>query len=256
MSLVCQKKRFLPRAKYANMALIEAKYGYLMHRNLWIILPAYNEARILTEVIEEIRGVGYQNIIVVDDGSQDATFEVAKNIPGIIALRHKINRGKGAATKTGIEAAKRRGAEIIVTMDSDGQHNPHDISSLIEPLISGKCNVVLGTRLKNPKGMPWYKIVANHIGNALTWYIYGLWVSDSQSGFRAYSQKAAERINTKTDRYEYDSEVIREIYLHRLRYKEVPIEVRYTEYSMGKIQKQGFVNGLKTLYKIIWNMIS
>lgn len=227
-----------------------------MNNDLWIVLPAYNEASILPSVIEEIQGAGYTNIIVVDDGSQDNTFAVAKSIPGIIALRHKINRGKGAATKTGIEAAKNLGADIIVTMDSDGQHNPRDIAVLIEPLQKNTHAVVLGTRLTNPKGMPWYKILANHIGNAFTWYIYGLWVSDSQSGFRAYSQRAAELINTRTDRYEYDSEVIREIYLHKLRYTEVPIEVRYTEYSMGKVQKQGFVNGLKTLYKIIWNMIS
>ncbi len=227
-----------------------------MNNSIWIILPAYNESPILQSVIGEIQAAGYHNIIVVDDGSQDDTFTTAKNIPGVVALRHKINRGKGAATKTGIEAAKRLGADIIITMDSDGQHNPADVGPLIQPLEQGTCDVTLGTRLTNPKGMPWYKIIANHIGNALTWYIYGLWVSDSQSGFRAYSRKASELIDTKTDRYEYDSEVIREIYLHKLRYTEVPIEVRYTEYSMGKIQKQGFINGLKTLYKIIWNMIS
>lgn len=223
---------------------------------MWIVLPAYNESKIIQEVIKEIQDAGYRKIIVVDDGSQDNTYEVARALPDVIALRHKINRGKGAATKTGMEAAKYLGGEIIVTMDSDGQHNPKDIAELIKPIQEGNYHVALGTRLKNPRGMPWYKILANHIGNALTWYIYGLWVSDSQSGFRAYSRHAADRINTRTDRYEYDSEVIREIYLHKLRYAQVPIEVRYTEYSMGKIQKQSFVNGLKTLYKIVWNMIS
>lgn len=223
---------------------------------MWIVLPAYNEEKIIQDVLREILAAGYYNIIVVDDGSRDQTYEKAQEIPGVVALRHKLNRGKGAATKTGIEAAKLLGAGIIVTMDSDGQHNPNDIARLIEPIRKNHCDVVLGTRLKNPKGMPWYKIAANHVGNAITWYFYGLWVSDSQSGFRAYSRHASELINTKTDRYEYDSEVIREIYLYKLKYKEVPIEVRYTEYSMGKIQKQGFVNGLKTFYKIIWNIIS
>ncbi len=224
--------------------------------SIFIVLPAFNEASILPSVLAEIKQAGFQNIIVVDDGSTDTTFTTAKNIPGTIAFRHRLNRGKGAATKTGIEAAKLLGADIIVTMDSDGQHNPQDIFRLIEPIQQKHCDVVLGTRLLNPKGMPWYKIIANKIGNIVTWYFYGLYVSDSQSGFRAYSRHAAEQINTKTDRYEYDSEVIREIYQYRLCYSEVPIEVRYTEYSMGKIQKQGFVNGLKTLYKIIWNIIS
>ena len=222
---------------------------------MWIVLPAYNEETVIKDVIREIQAAGYRNIIVVDDGSHDQTFEKAKEMD-VIALRHPINRGKGAATKTGIEAAKLLGAGIIVTMDSDGQHNPADIARLIEPIQKNHCDVVLGTRLKNPKGMPWYKIIANHIGNAITWYFYGLYVSDSQSGFRAYSRHASELINTKTDRYEYDSEVIREIYLYKLKYREVPIEVRYTEYSMGKIQKQGFINGLKTFYKIIFNLVS
>lgn len=223
---------------------------------MWVILPAYNEETVIQDVLREIQDAGYRNIIVVDDGSNDETFEKAQSVEGVIALRHPINRGKGAATKTGVEAAKLLGAGIIVTMDSDGQHNPTDIAHLIEPIKKARCDVVLGTRLQNPKGMPWYKILANKIGNLVTWYFYGLYVSDSQSGFRAYSRHASELIDTKTDRYEYDSEVIHEIYLYKLKYQEVPIEVRYTEYSMGKIQKQGFINGLKTVYKIIFNLIS
>jgi|SRR6185369_11600585 len=223
---------------------------------MWIVLPAYNEEKIIHEVLREIQSAGYNNIIVVDDGSSDQTFEKAKEISGVTVLRHKLNRGKGAATKTGIEAAKKLGAKIIVTMDSDGQHNPADIERLVHPIENSHCEVVLGTRLLNPKGMPWQKILANKIGNLITWYFYGLYVTDSQSGFRAYSRHAVELINTKTDRYEYDSEVIREIYQYKLKYTEIPIEVRYTEYSMGKIQKQGFINGLKTIYKIIWNIIS
>lgn len=223
---------------------------------MWIVLPAYNEEKVIQDTLREIQSAGYKNIIVVDDGSRDQTYGRAREITGVVVLKHKLNRGKGAATKTGIEAAKLLNAGIIVTMDSDGQHNPSDIARLIEPIQKNHCDVVLGTRLKNPAGMPWYKICANHVGNAITWYFYGLWVSDSQSGFRAYSRHASELINTKTDRYEYDSEVIREIYVYKLKYKEVPIEVRYTEYSMGKIQKQGFINGLKTFYKIVWNLIS
>lgn len=223
---------------------------------MWIVLPAYNEEKIIRKTIEEIRAAGYTNIIVIDDGSRDRTYEEAKGVPDVITLRHRLNRGKGAATKTGIEAAKLLGAGIIITMDSDGQHNPGDIARLVEPIQKNHCDVVLGTRLKDPRGMPRHKIIANWIGNAVTWYFYGLWVSDSQSGFRAYSRHASELINTKTDRYEYDSEVIREIYLYKLKFQEIPIEVRYTEYSMGKIQKQGFINGLKTFYKIVWNLIS
>ena len=224
-------------------------------KKIYIIIPAYNEEAVIESVIAEIRQSGYENLIIVDDGSSDNTQQVAKSA-GIVALRHKINRGKGAATKTGIEAAKMLDADIIVTLDGDGQHDPQDIARLIAPIVTEKFDVVLGTRLLNPIGMPRHKIIANKIGNFCTWYLYGLWVTDSQSGFRAYSRHAAEVINTKSDRYEYDSEIIHEIKKYRLRFTEVPITVRYTAYSMGKVQKQGFLNGLKTLYKMVWNIIS
>lgn len=225
------------------------------HKSTYIVIPAYHEATVIGEVIRDIRSAGYGNIIVVDDGSTDDTSKQAKAAEAIV-LRHKLNRGKGAATKTGIEAAKLLHADIIVTMDGDGQHDPEDIDRLVKPIRENRCDVALGTRLKNPAGMPWYKIWHNRIGNIITWYLYGLYVTDSQSGFRAYSRHAAELINTRTDRYEYDSEVIREIYAYRLKYREIPIKVRYTEYSMGKIQKQGFWNGMRTLYRMIWNLIS
>ena len=227
-----------------------------MHRKTWVVIPAYNEEKIIQDVLREIQAAGYANLIVVDDGSADNTQAKAKEIPGVIALRHRINRGKGAATKTGIEAAKMLGAVIIVTLDGDGQHNPEDICRLIRPIFEKHCDVVLGSRLLDPEGMPGYKIWHNKIANFITWYLYGLWVSDSQSGFRAYSRHAVELINTKTDRYEYDSEVIREISTYAQKYQEVPIEVRYTEYSMGKVEKQSLLNGIKTLFKMILNTLS
>ncbi len=222
-------------------------------RNVWIVIPAYNEGQKIEEVIKEIQSFGYRHIIVVDDGSRDATYDNAR-AAGATVLRHALNRGKGAATKTGIEAAKIVGADCIVTMDGDGQHDPKDIEKLLASL-SGKVSVSLGTRLKDPQGMPWYKILHNWIGNFLVWYLYGLWVSDSQSGFRAYSQKAIHLINTASDRYEYDSEVIREIKKHRLRYREIPISVRYTSYSMGKQNKQSFANGVRTLLRMIFHLV-
>lgn len=227
----------------------------MQNMKIFIAIPAYNEEKVIQSVIDEVRAAGYENLVVVDDGSADQTQLKAAE-KGVYALKHKINRGKGAATKTAIEAAKLLKADIIVTIDGDGQHDPNDIKSLIEPIIQDQADVVLGTRLVDPKGMPWYKIIANKIGNFVTWLLFGLWVTDSQSGFRAYSAHAANLIETKSDRYEFDSEVIREIHLHRLRYIEIPIKVRYTEYSMGKVQKQGFFNGLKTVGRMIFRIVS
>lgn len=219
-------------------------------RKIYVIIPAYNEGTVIRDVIKEVKVSGYQNIIVVDDGSADDTHAQAAKEEGVVSLKHFLNRGKGAAVKTGIEAAKTLEADAVVTIDGDGQHNPSDIAKMLKLIQQGN-DVVLGSRLQNPKGMPIWKIAANHFGNFCTWAIYGLWVTDSQSGFRAYSKKAISVIDTKTDRYEYDSEVIREIYRNKLKFIETPIEVRYTDYSMSKVHKMNLKNGFKTLIKMM-----
>lgn len=225
-----------------------------MGNKIYIVIPAFNEEKVVGQVVREVKKAGYDKIILVDDGSSDRTVKEAESA-GATVLRHKINRGKGAAVKTGIEAAKLFNADVAVTMDGDGQHNPVEIDRLISK-ISQDFDVVLGSRLLNRKEMPTLRVIYNFLGNLFTWYLHGLWVTDSQSGFRAYSRKALDLIDTRSDRYEYDSEIIREIYRHKLKFTEVPVSVRYTKYSMGKTEKQSFLNGLKTVARMIWNLLS
>lgn len=220
-----------------------------------IVIPVYNEATVIGDVLTEIRDTGSYTVIVVDDGSGDDSF-VQAFVHRALTLRHRINRGKGAAMKTGIMAANLLEPDVVVTMDGDGQHDPADIAALIRPIIEEGSDVVLGSRTLNRDEMPKIKVLANYFGNFFTWLLYGIWVSDSQSGFRAYSKYAALVIDTKADKYEYDSKVIREIKTNRLSFAEVPVQTRYTEYSQGKTQKQGFVNGLITLFRMIWNMLT
>ncbi len=223
--------------------------------NTVIVIPVYNEAKAVGQVIEDVRAHGFQHIIVVDDGSSDESWCVA-SAHDVLALRLKANRGKGAAVKTGIMAANLLDADVVVTMDGDGQHDPADIKPLITPILEGDSDVVLGSRLLHREEMPFIKVIANNVGNFFTWLFYGLLVSDSQSGFRAYSRYAALIIDTKADKYEYDSKVIREIKNNRLRFTEVPVHTLYTDYSKGKKNKQGFLNGLVTLYRMIWKLIA
>ena len=218
-------------------------------RKIVVLIPAYNEQSVIGDVLREIRRAGYSDIVVVDDGSSDETYSRAQQVDGVIALRHFINRGKGAAMKTGIEATKILGADIVVTMDGDGQHDPQDIEGMVRLVTEGN-DVVLGTRAIDARTMPRWKVLANKSGNFFTWLLYGLWVTDSQSGFRAFSRRAVESIETRTDRYEYDSEVIREIRRHGLKFVEVPVSVRYTDYSQSKAARQTLKNGLKTLFKM------
>lgn len=208
-----------------------------------VVIPVFNEGSQIQQVISNIKKSGYRSILVVDDGSSDDTFQKIKQ-ERVMFLRHFLNRGKGAAIKTGIAAGKILKPHILITMDGDGQHDPKDIDKLAAKIKLGY-DVVLGTRILKSNKIPFFKRIANLAGNLVTFIAYGLWVNDSQCGFRAYSKKAYQCINTITDAYEYDSEVIREIKYHNLRYIEIPIHMKYTTYSQSKPHRQTLLNGLK-----------
>ncbi|PIV08985.1 glycosyltransferase family 2 protein [Candidatus Roizmanbacteria bacterium CG02_land_8_20_14_3_00_36_15] len=224
-----------------------------MNDKVFIVMPAYNEGKVIANVIAGVKKAGYNNVIVVDDGSDDDTSVKAEQA-GAVVVRHLLNRGKGAAAKTGVEATKILGADVVVTFDADGQHEPSDIKKLVHYINEGY-EVVLGTRDFSRKEIPFFKKLANLIANVFIWLIYSVWVEDSQSGFRAYSKKALRVIDLTSDRYNYESEVIKEIAKHNLNYKQMPINVYYTEYSQKKNQRQNFISGLETLLKIIANPV-
>jgi glycosyltransferase involved in cell wall biosynthesis len=217
-------------------------------KKTFIVIPAYNEAEVIGSVLDELQKENYRNIIVVDDGSTDSTNLKAEK-KDVMVLRHMLNRGKGAAVKTGIEAAKIMQADQVVTFDADGQHEPRDIKQALKLL--EKFDVVLGRRNFREKHIPFLKKLGNIFGNMITWLVHGLWVQDSQSGMRAYSKKAVVRIETLADRYEYDSEIMREIVRNKLSYIEMPIHVRYTEYSQKKVNKQSYSGAVKTVVRMM-----
>ena len=210
-------------------------------------MPAYNEEKVIGKVIDGLKKEGYSEIIVVDDGSADSTSAVARK-RGAKVYRHPLNRGLGGALGTGIAAA-REYADVIVTFDSDGQHDPKEIAKLIRPIEKGRADVVIGSRMKNPKGMPFIRRVGNTGFNIITYILFGVWTTDSQSGFRAFSKKAANTIEIHTNRMEVSSEIIREIGRKSLKFVEVPITPIYTEYSIR--HGQSHLNGFRILAKLI-----
>lgn len=220
-----------------------------LNNSVSILIPAYNEGTVIASVIHSVEKEGWTHILVVDDGSTDNTYSEAKKT-GAIVLRHILNRGKGAAVKTGFEAAKKLKAEIVVTIDADGQHDPKDIARLVKKINEGY-EVVLGVRNFTEKHIPRLKVFGNYIGNIFTWMLYGLWVTDSQSGIRSYSKKALSLIHIYNDRYEFESEIVREIYLHKLKWMELPITVRYTQYDQNKRNKQSLINAAKTMMRLV-----
>ncbi len=218
-----------------------------MTAKTYIIIPAYNEATVIANVITKIKKERFKNIIVVDDCSTDNTRTIAQK-NGAIVVRHVINRGAGAATKTGIEYAKTQNADYVVTIDADGQHDPSEIKSLLKQ--APKYDVVIGSRMIHAEGMPFTRRIINKIGSSITFILYGIYVKDSQSGFKIFNKKAMQNIEIKFDRYEFCSEVLHEINKKKLTYVEVPIKAIYTDYSLSK--GQNIANGFKMVYKMIW----
>ena len=217
----------------------------------YIVVPAYNEERTIVSVIRGLKKEGYDNIIVIDDGSKDRTYKLVSK-ENVILLHHVFNRGLGAALGTGMRAAIEEDAVIIVTFDADGQHNPKDIRRLTEQIKKGN-DVVIGSRLLDTKGMPWYRVVQNFIGNIVTYLLFGVWTTDSQSGLRAFSRNAAQKIRIKTNKMEVSSEIIGEIGRNKLKFKEVPIKPIYTKYSLSK--GQSLLVGIKTFLKLVLRRI-
>ncbi|PIR47676.1 hypothetical protein COV06_02215 [Candidatus Uhrbacteria bacterium CG10_big_fil_rev_8_21_14_0_10_50_16] len=211
------------------------------------VIPAFNEATQIAEVIQNTSAF-VDCVVVVDDGSRDNTAQVARDA-GAIVVQHPINRGLGATLGTGIKAARALGGEVIITLDADGQHLPSEIPLFIEAIKNGY-DAVLGSRMLELKGnMPFKRRVYQRIGNLLTYTLFGLFVSDSQSGFRAFSGAAADVLEIRTDRMEVSSEIVSEIRRKQFSWTEVPITAIYTDYSMSKGQSFGV--GVKTAMKLI-----
>ncbi len=211
------------------------------------VIPAFNEATHVGAVVSRARPF-VDRVVAVDDGSADGTSEAAARV-GATVLRHAVNRGLGAALGTGFAAARRLGADAVVTLDADGQHEPEEIPRFAEALREG-ADVVIGSRLLgNCAPMPWHRVAANRLGNLATAVLYGAWVTDSQSGFRALSRRALDAIHVQSDRMEVSSEIVAEARRHGLRLREIPIRAIYTEYSLSK--GQGFFVGVKMLGRMV-----
>lgn len=204
--------------------------------NTYIIIPGYNEGKIISKVITELINAGYKNVVVIDDGSKDKTGDYALK-SGAIVLTHIINRGQGAALKTGNAYALENGAEIIVHFDADGQMQTKDIKKMITPLINNRADITMGSRfLGIAENIDIGKKIMLKIARVVVFVLYGLWLTDSQNGFRAMNRNAAEKIEITSNRMEHAGEILGEIKKRNLKYKEIPVHIKYTAYSMEKGQ--------------------
>lgn len=215
------------------------------------VIPAYNESQTVGGVVAATLPF-VDAVVVVDDGSRDETGAEAR-FAGARVVRHALNRGLGASLGTGIQAALRMGADCIVTLDADGQHDSEEITKIVAPIRNGFADVVLGSRLLDTRGMPVTRVFMNQVGSWFTFCMFGMYVTDSQSGFRAFSRTAAKSIQIRSNRMEVSSEIVAEIRRRSLRVAEVPIRAIYTDYSLSK--GQSFRVGVKTVCRLLLRRI-
>lgn len=206
---------------------------------LCIVIPAYNEESTISEVVtgvkKELSFIYDFSIIVVDDGSRDHTVEHAKNA-GATVIRHILNSGAGSATATGLSYAEQRGYAMAVTMDADGQHSPKDVVKGVSLMQKGDVDLLIGSRLIDSRGMSRVKRIGNWGLSTITYLLFGVNVTDSQSGLRIFSKRALKELRWKTSGYEFCSEMLWRAKQKGHTISEYPIKAIYTDYSKAKGQ--------------------
>ena len=209
-------------------------------KKIALVIPAYNEEVLIATVIKGLKQT-FKNkpydyrIIVVDDGSRDATAFEAE-AAGAYVIRHILNSGQGAATTTGLSYALQKNYDLAVTLDADGQHASKDALKGVETLLGSNVDLLIGSRLLNKVGMPRSKIIGNQGLSMITYILFGIMVTDSQSGLRVFSKRALSELKWRTSGYEFCSEMLWRAKQIDLNIDEFPIKTIYTDYSKGKGQ--------------------
>ena len=190
-----------------------------------VCIPAYNEEKLIRNTVQKCLKYA-EKIIVCDDGSVDSTSEEAKK-GGATIIRHEKNMGKGAALKTLFKSARDANADVMVTIDGDGQFLPEEIEKMMKPILEDKADVVIGYRFDNSTEMPAYRKIGNKFLDKITNIASELSFRDTQSGFRAYSKKAIKVIHFVNDGFSADSEILIDASRKNLRISEEKVTVIY-----------------------------
>lgn len=225
-----------------------------MARKVCLVIPAYNEATTIVDVINGLRR-SFKNtkydvsIVVVDDGSRDDTAKLAKST-GAHVISHVLNSGSGGATATGLSYAQRLGVDVAATVDADGQHDPDDVVQGIKLINSSDHDLLIGSRLIDSSGMSLHKRIGNKGLSVITYLLFGVNVTDSQSGLRIFSAKALNELKWRTSGYEFCSEMLWRAKQQGLQIGEFPAKAIYTEYSKSKGQNNwNAINIIKSLLR-------
>jgi glycosyltransferase involved in cell wall biosynthesis len=219
-----------------------------------LVMPAYNAAKTLRDTWARIPRKGIAEIILVDDGSRDETVGLAQQI-GLHVVPHPHNAGYGANQKTCYLEALRRGADVVVMLHPDGQYLPEELHTVLDPIVSGRADLVLGSRMRvrgsaRAGGMPRYKRLANHVLTALENVTLGTRLTEFHTGYRAFSRRLLETVPflRNSNDFVFDQEIIAQAIAFGFRIEEVPVECRYFEEASSATFAQSVVYGFKTLW--------
>ena len=190
-----------------------------------VAMPAYNEEKYISSLVAEARQYG-DEVLIVDDGSTDDTSETAR-LAGAIVIQHKENKGYGAAVQSILAEAKRIAPDILVLLDADSQHNPHEIPRLVEPISQG-FDLVIGSRKLLRDNIPFYRRIGQGVISYFCYILSGEKLSDSESGFRVFSRKAVGMLELREDGMSISAETIAKAAEKGLKITEIPISITYT----------------------------
>lgn len=230
------------------MTLDSAAGRALGAADTWVVIPLYNEATVIGDVVRELR-TDFMNIVCIDDGSRDGSGLIAREA-GARLVSHPINLGQGAALQTGFEYALERGAEYIVTFDADGQHRVVDAAAMVERARDEDLAIVYGSRFLDDRTKPGFlKKVVLKTAVWVTNLTTRTKLTDAHNGLRVIRQDALRQIKLKQDRMAHGTEIVVQLGRTGLPYREYPVEVIYTDYSKAK--GQSLLNSVNILIDLV-----
>ncbi|WP_425956295.1 glycosyltransferase family 2 protein [Xylanimonas sp. McL0601] len=205
------------------------------HEDTWVVIPTFNEAAVVADVVTTVRAV-FPHVVVVDDGSSDGSARAA-SAAGAKVVVHPINLGQGAALQTGLSYALERGASYLVTFDADGQHRIADAVAMVERAKREELAIVFGSRFLDGRTRPGrLKSLVLRTAVWVTNKSTGMSLTDAHNGLRVIRSDAARQVHLEQDRMAHASEIVLQLHRTRLPWAEHPVHIEYTDYSRGKGQ--------------------
>lgn len=232
-----------------DSSFLQPSSGNFDLNRLFVVLPALNEGNRIAGVIDKLHSFGFKNIVVVNDGSTDHTSSVIPEVEGVYELKHIVNLGPGASTMTGIRFALLKKAQYIATIDADHQSDPKDLLSLIKAMEhDSQIDLLIGSRFLQENRIPASRRFYNKIGNIISFLVTGLYVTDSQSGFKIMTRRFAEKLEIDYNGFEFCIDIIKKANMYKFKVAEAPVSVIYTKDTMAK--GQSFKEGLMMLGRL------